>query len=48
MAAFKIHKKACVNQLPHLDFRIEVAEVMVQANHEMQRVRLGGPAASVP
>ena len=48
MAAFKIHKKACVNQLPHLDFRIEVAEVMVQANHEAERVLLGGPTATVP
>ena len=40
VAAFKIHKKACVDQLSHLDFRIEVAEVMVRANHEAQRVRL--------
>ena len=48
MATFKIHKKACVDQLSHLDFRIEVAEVMVRAKHEAQRVRLGGPTASVP
>ena len=48
VAAFKIHKKACVDQLSHLDFRIEVAEVMVQGIHEAQRVRLGGPIASVP
>ena len=48
VATFKIHKKACVDQLSHLDFRIEVAEVMVRANHEAQRVRLGGPTASVP
>ena len=34
VAAFKIHKKACVDQLSHLDFRIEVADVMVRANHE--------------
>ena len=38
VAAFKIHKKVCVDQLSHLDFRIEVAEVMVRANHEAQRV----------
>ena len=37
-AAFKIHKKVCVDQLSHLDFRIEVAEVMVRENHEAQRV----------
>ena len=48
VAAFKIHKKACVDQLSHLDFRTEVAEVMVRANHEAQRVRLGVPTASVP
>ena len=48
VAAFKIHKSACVDQLSHLDFRIEVGEMMVQANHETQRVRLGGPIASVP
>ena len=48
VAAFKIHQKVCVDQLSHLDFRIEVAEVMVRANHEAQRVRLGGPTASVP
>ena len=48
MAAFKIHKKVCVDQLSHLDFRIEFAEVMVRANHEVQRMRLGGPTASVP
>ena len=48
VAAFKIHKKACVDQLSHLDLHIEVAEVMVRANHEVQRVRLGGPTASVP
>ena len=47
VAAFKIHKKACVDQLSHLDFCIEVAEVMVRANHEVQRVRLDGPTASV-
>ena len=38
VAAFKIHQKVCVDQLSHLDFRIEVAEVMVRANHEAQRV----------
>ena len=48
VAAFKIHNKVCVDQLSHLDFRIEVAEVMVRANHKAQRVRLGGPTASVP
>ena len=41
-AAFKIHKKVCADQLSHLDFR------MVRANHEVQRVQLGGPTASVP
>ena len=46
--AFMIHKKVCVDQLSHLDFHIEVAEVLVRANHEAQRVRLGGPTASVP
>ena len=46
VAAFKIHKKVCVDQLSHLDFHIEVAEVMVQANREAQRVRLGAPTAS--
>ena len=40
VAVFKIHKKTCVDQLSHLDFRIEVAEVMVRANYEAQRVRL--------
>ena len=44
VAAFKIHKKACVDQLSHLSH----AEVMVRANHEAQRVRLDGPTASVP
>ena len=44
----QVHKKACVDQLSHLDFHIEVAEVMVRANHEVQRVQLGGPTASVP
>ena len=48
VAAFKIQKKVCVDLLSHLDFRIEVAEVMVRANHEAQRVRLGGPTTSVP
>ena len=48
VAAFKVHKKECVDQLSHLDFRIEVPEVMVRANHEAQRVRLGGPTASGP
>ena len=48
VAAFKIHKKVCFDQLSHLDFRIEVAKVMVRANHEVQRVRLGGSTASVP
>ena len=48
VAAFKIHKKACVGQLSHLDFRIEVAEMMVRANHVEQRMQLGGPTASVP
>ena len=38
VASFKIHKKVCVEQLPHLDFRIEVAEVMVRANHKAQEV----------
>ena len=47
MAALKIHKKLCVDQLSYLDVRIEVAAVMVRANHEAQRVRLGGPTASV-
>ena len=48
VAVFKIHKKTCVDQLSRLDFRIEVAEVMVRANYEAQRVRLGGRTASVP
>ena len=48
VAAFKVYKKACADQLSHLDFHIEVVEVMVRANHEVQRVRLSGPTASVP
>ena len=47
VAAFKIYKKVCADQLSHLDIRIEVAEVMVRVNHEAQRVRLGGPTGSV-
>ena len=38
VASFKIYKKVCIEQLPHLDFRIEVAEVMVRANHKAQEV----------
>ena len=37
VAAFKIHKKVCVDQLSHLDILIEVAEVVVRANHEAQK-----------
>ena len=51
VAAFKIHKHARTDkneQLSHLDFRVEVAEVMDIANHETQRVRLGSPTARVP
>ena len=48
VAVFKIHKKVCVDPLSHLDFRIDVAEVMVRANHKAQRVQLDGPTASVP
>ena len=48
VAAFKIHKNACTGQLSHLDFRAEVADVMVRANHEAQQVQLGGLTAPVP
>ena len=48
VAGFKIHKNVYTDQLSHLDFCDEVAEVIVRANHEAQRVRLGGPTASVP
>ena len=37
VAAFKIQKNVCTDQLSHLDFRVETAEVMVRANHEAQR-----------
>ena len=37
VAALKIHKKVCVGQLSHLDILIEVAEVIVRANHEAQK-----------
>ena len=37
VAAFKIQKNVCTDQLSHLDFRVEIAEVMVRANHEAQR-----------
>ena len=48
VAAFEIHKNVCTNQLSHLDLRVEVAEVMISANHEAQRVRLGCSTAPVP
>ena len=37
VAVFKIHKKVCVDQLSNLDILIEVAEVVVRANHEAQK-----------
>ena len=48
VAAFKTHKNVYTDQLSHLDFHAGVAEVMVRANHEAQRVRLGGTTAPVP
>ena len=38
VAAFKIHKNLCTDQMSYLDIRVEVSEVMALANHETQRV----------
>lgn len=48
VAAFEIHKNVCTDQMSHLDLRAEVAEMMISANHEAQRVRLGCSTAPVP
>ena len=48
VVVFEIHKNVCTDHLSHLDFPVEVAEVMVRANHEAQRVLLGSPTAPVP
>ena len=52
VTAFKIYQHVSTEssgkQLSHLDFHVEIAEVMAGANHEKPRVRLGGPTARVP
>ena len=36
VTVFKMCKNVCTDQLSHLDFHVEVAEVMVRADHEAE------------